>query len=86
MMDIATPEGLAQAVAWQTTWVNRVSEGGVWMVPRSLTIIKIYHSTKTAVFVGGTHLEPDIVKVFKAMGWTCQDSEPTAGDQQSFSA
>ena len=83
-MNIATKEGMAAAVAWQTLMVSLIAEGGVWMVPRSLTMVKIYASKKTAVFVGGTDMEPDIVKVFKAMGWTCQDRE-TPPDVQTFS-
>lgn len=85
-MNIGTPEGMRQAVAWQTNMVNVIKDGGVWAVPRSLTMIKILRSKKTAVFIGGTHQEPDIVKVFKAMGWTCTDAEPGPDDQHSFSA
>ena len=77
---------MAQAVAWQTNHLRTIKDGGVWAVPRSLTIIKVLHSKKTAVFIGGTHQEPDIVKVFKAMGWTCTDQEPGPTDQQSFTA
>ncbi|MGV0949319.1 MAG: hypothetical protein ACOYB3_01510 [Azonexus sp.] len=85
-MDITTPRGMRAAVEWQTAWISVIKEGGVWAVPRSLTLIKIYHTTKTAVFVGGTHQEPDIVKVFEAMGWTCSDQEPGQADQKAFSA
>ena len=76
---------MAQAVAWQTNMTNIIKEGGVWAVPRSHTMIKIYRSKKLAVFIGGTDQEPDIVKVFNAMGWTCADNEQST-DTQAFSA
>lgn len=68
-MDISTPEGLIEAVRWQTNHVSRIREGGVWLVPRSGTVITIYHSKKHAKFFGMLP-EPDIQKVFRAMGWT----------------
>lgn len=80
-MNIATPEGMQQAVAWQRNMLSVIKDGGVWVVPCCLAVIKIFHSTKTAVFVTGRN--SDIIKVFTAMGWTVQ--EPAA-DQQSFSA
>jgi len=83
-MNIGTAEGLKRAIAWQTAHVGLVKDGGMWAIPRSLTLIKILHSTKTAVFIGGTHQEPDIVKVFKAMGWNCTDQEPSTADQTAF--
>lgn len=85
-MNIATKAGMALAVAWQENIVRLVKDGGVWAVPRSLVMIKILHSKKTAVFIGGIHQEPDIVKVFKAMGWNCVDQEPSPADQQAFAA
>lgn len=69
-MDISTPEGMAAAVAWQERQVSLVAQGGVWGIPRSGTIIKIDHEGKTATFYGLTP-EPDVIKVFRAMGWTC---------------
>ena len=85
-MNIATSEGMRQAIAWQTGQVNLIKEGGAWIVPRSGTVIKIYGSKKIAVFVTGIYLEPDIVKVFKAMGWVVADKEPGQDnpDQKAF--
>lgn len=86
-MNIASPEGMAQAVAWQTKLLAAINDGGVWVIPRSMTIVKVYHAAKTAVFVGGTIREPDIVKVFKAMGWMCEcGGGDSYNDQRSFSA
>ena len=76
-VDISTKHGMAQAVIWQTSMIRMIKEGGAWGIPRSCQLIQIFHANKIAVFLegqDGMNLEPDIVKVFKAMGWRCVDS------------
>jgi hypothetical protein len=80
-MDISTPEGLAQAIAWQERMVAHIRDGGSWVVPRSGTLVRIDHSTKTATFQLGLISEPDIKKVFRAMGWIVQ---PDDSDEMEF--
>ena len=67
--DISTPEGMKNAIDWQTKHVTRLKEGGYWAVPRSMTVYVISHKRKVAVKLCGLP-EPDIAKVFEAMGWT----------------
>lgn len=68
-MDISTPQGMAAAVAWQKNHVSMIKDGGAWVVPRSGNVIKVEHSKRTATFVVSPVEEPDIVRVFEAMGW-----------------
>lgn len=75
--DLNTNEGLKNAVEWQTALVQTIFEGGSWIVPRSMSIYRIRHSTQTAEKLSGFP-EPDIEKVFEAMGWTVIESEGTA--------
>jgi hypothetical protein len=78
--DLSTPEGLRNAVEWQTVLVNGIRPGGVWMVPRSLSIYVLRHTEKTAYKRCGTP-EPSIERVFREMGWTVvKDYEPDAED------
>jgi hypothetical protein len=67
--DISTPEGMENAKRWQEQQVARVMQGGLWAVPRSGTVIRIDHENKVASMFGLLP-EPEIVKVFVAMGWT----------------
>ena len=67
-MNISTTEGMEQAVAWQTAHCALIKEGGSWVVPRSGTVITISHKNKQATLYGLLP-EPDIGKVFEAMGW-----------------
>lgn len=67
--DISTKEGMANAVAWQQGHISRLVQGGRWIVPRSGTVYEIDHERKIARRISGLLPEPDITKVFAAMGW-----------------
>lgn len=66
--DISTPEGMQNAVEWQTRHVSLLAEGGYWAVPRSMSVYRINANSRTAVKLCGLP-EPDIARVFEAMGW-----------------
>lgn len=72
-MDLESPEGLRRAVAWQQAMIQGIADGGVWLVPRSGTIIQVNHLKKEAIFKASFVPEPDIKKVFIAMGWSVVD-------------
>jgi hypothetical protein len=79
-MDISTPEGMAAAIAWTERQVALVAQGGLWGIPRSGTAIRIDHENKTATFYGSRSVEPDVIKVFRAMGWSCKGAMVEALD------
>lgn len=68
-IDLDTELGMRVAVQWTTQTINRLNEGGTWIVPRSGTLIKIEHSKKTATFLTSLIPEPSIERVFGVMGW-----------------
>jgi hypothetical protein len=76
--DLSTPEGMKNAIEWQKKLVAAVNPGGVWIVPRSLSVYQIQHDERIAVKTCGD-AEPDINKVFQAMGWTVIETDPRAG-------
>lgn len=68
-MDITRPQGMAEAKAWTQNLIDNINDGGVWMVPRSGTIIKFDKVNKKALV---THqLMPDISieMILEALGW-----------------
>ena len=68
-MDITRPQGMAEAKAWTQKLIDNINDGGVWMVPRSGTIIKFDKVNKKALV---THqLMPDISieMILEALGW-----------------
>lgn len=68
MYDLDTAEGMANAIAWTEQHLSRICEGGMWMVPRSGTIVTVSHKNKMVHIL---HLRPDpsIRRVLKAAGW-----------------
>lgn len=70
---INTPEGMAAAVKWTTEHVAKIKQGGVWIVPRSGTIIIIDHDSKTATFTELLIGETAVKKVFHEMGWKVKE-------------
>jgi hypothetical protein len=73
--DISTPEGLARSKEWLDRHLTKIRDGGIWLVPRSGSVIRVYHSERKAVL--GVQLLPDpaLRKVFEALGWTWVDEE-----------
>ena len=68
-MDITRPQGMAEAKAWTQNLIDNIKDGGVWLVPRSGTIIKFDKVNKKALV---THqLMPDISieMILEALGW-----------------
>jgi hypothetical protein len=67
--DIDTEDGMEHAKQWTVSLINSMKDGGTWLVPRSLSIYTFHHSRKTVDKVAGAP-EPDIERVFNAVGWT----------------
>lgn len=78
-LNIDTPEGMANAVAWQTKMIEVLVDGGRWLVPRSGTIYMIDKVNKRARKVLGLKPEPTITRVFEAMGWTVEGNDNPRG-------
>jgi|LakMenEpi03Aug12_release.lakeMendotaPanAssembly.Ray.scaffolds.fasta_scaffold776930_3 hypothetical protein len=74
--DIETKEGLANSVAWTERLFTLMSEGAVWSIPRSVTIVRVYPSKKEVVIIDGVAPEKSLARVIEAMGWTIV-SQPT---------
>lgn len=71
--NVDTPEGMANAIAWTTRFLDTLSDEAIWAVPRSGSIIKTDKPNKRAVRLFGLEPETSIQKVFEAMGWTWED-------------
>lgn len=68
-MDITRPQGMSEAKAWTQKLIDGINDGGVWVVPRSGTIIRFDKVNKKALV---THqLMPDISieMILEALGW-----------------
>ena len=68
--DLDTTEGMNNAVTWTRQMFNTVNDGGAWMVPRSMTMVRINHTDKIATLIVGFAPDPSLRRVIEAMGWT----------------
>lgn len=67
--DLNTKQGMQNAVDWTRRMFDMVKDGGTWAVPRSGTIITIYHAQKAVSIKQGFLPDECIEQVIKAMGW-----------------
>ena len=67
--DLDTKTGRDNAIAWTQQMFSCVKDGGVWMVPRSGTMVRINHQEKIATITVGFAPDPSLKRVIEAMGW-----------------
>ena len=70
MYDLDTVGGMNRAVEWTRDLCEGLKEGGVWVVPRSGTIVQVFKSEKRVNITYGPLPDDAIARVIKAMGWT----------------
>lgn len=70
MYDLDTVGGMNRAVEWTRDLCEGLKEGGVWVVPRSGTIVQVFKSEKRVSITHGLMPDDAIARVIKAMGWT----------------
>ena len=68
--DINTKEGMNNAVKWTRNMFDTINDNGVWMVPRSMTMVRINKKEKVATIIVGMTPDPSLKRVIEAMGWT----------------
>lgn len=75
MYDLNTVGGMNRAVEWTRSMFEQLKDGGVWMVPRSGTIVQVFKSERRVVITQGPMPDTAIAQVIKAMGWTVKEKE-----------
>jgi len=73
-INIDTPEGMARAIAEQEDRIRLIPSGGRW-VAWSGSIYVLDQENKRVRRLHGVRPEPDIDRVFVAMGWTVLPEE-----------
>lgn len=70
--ELDTPDGMKNAVAWQTQLCHYLQDGGMWCVPRSNEIYFVHAKDKYVVAPTGG--EDAVNRVFKEMGYEVKSS------------
>jgi len=73
MYDLTTVGGMNRAVEWTRELFERLSDGGKWIVPRSMTIVTVYKSKKQVTISHGPIPDASIADVIRHMGWTVKE-------------
>jgi hypothetical protein len=68
--DLDTKAGMSSAIKWTAAMFDTINDNGVWMVPRSMTMVRINRTDKVATIVVGMTPDPSLKRVIEAMGWT----------------
>lgn len=67
--NLDTTQGMNNAVTWTRNMFSTIKDGGTWMVPRSMTMVRINHTDKVATIIVGFAPDPSLKRVINAMGW-----------------
>ena len=68
--DLDTKDGMNNAVTWTRNLFDTIKDGDAWMVPRSMTMVRVNHTDKVATIIVGLVPDPSLRRVIEAMGWT----------------
>lgn len=69
VIDICTEEGFREAVQWTRNNINRLADGGVWVIPRSMTAVRVISHKRLEAEMIGMEREQGVVGVLRSLGW-----------------
>ena len=67
--DLDTKDGMNNAKRWTQSMIDNIADGGMWVVPRSMSTVQINKTAKKADIVSFIP-DPSLGKVLRAMGYT----------------
>jgi hypothetical protein len=75
MYDLNTVGGMNRAVEWTRNLFESLNDGGVWIVPRSGTMVQVFKSERRVIITNGPFPDAAIADVIKNMGWTVTEKD-----------
>jgi hypothetical protein len=75
MYDLNTVGGMNRAVEYTRALLELLNEGGVWVVPRSGTMVQVFKSERRVIITDGPVPDAAIAAVIKNMGWAVTKGE-----------
>ena len=74
-MNLATEQGFAEALKWTRIQLGQLCDGGVWLIPRSMSAVRIVSKSKLECEMIGSKREPAILGMLRALGWQVADMD-----------
>lgn len=71
--DITTEQGMGEAKTWMANVLARLSDRGVWFVPRSGSTVSFNQTAKTAR-ISSLCDDPSLGIVLREMGYTVEEN------------
>jgi len=75
MYDLNTVGGMNRAVEWTRDLFESLHDGGVWVVPRSGTIVQVFKSERRVIITNGPFPDTSLGRVIKNMGWAVTEKD-----------
>ncbi len=75
MFDLNTVGGMNRAVEWTRDLFESLNDGGVWIVPRSGTIVQVFKSERRVIITNGPFPDTSLGRVIKNMGWAVTEED-----------
>jgi hypothetical protein len=75
MFDLSTVGGMNRAVEWTRGLFERLNDGGMWVVPRSGTMVQVFKSERRVIITPGPLPDAAIADVIKNMGWAVTEKD-----------
>jgi len=75
MYDLNTVGGMNRAVEWTRSLFEGLKDGGMWIVPRSRTIVQVFKSERRVIITNGPMPDAAIADVIKSMGWAVTEKD-----------
>jgi hypothetical protein len=75
MFDLSTVGGMNRAVEWTRDLFESLNDGGVWIVPRSGTIVQVFKSERRVIITNGPFPDTSLGRVIKNMGWAVTEED-----------
>jgi hypothetical protein len=70
--DLTTTKGLENSKRWLSNGLMLLSDNGIWVIPRSNTVVRINKSKKLATVIHQDSPDVSIELVFEALGWAVE--------------
>jgi hypothetical protein len=74
-MNLATEQGFSEAMKWTRAQLHELADGGVWIIPRSMSAVRVTSHRKLEAEMIGMKREPGVVGMMRALGWRLTDMD-----------
>jgi hypothetical protein len=72
-INIATERGFQDALKWTRHQLGMLNDGGVWVIPRTFSAVRVVSHSRLEAEMIGMKREPGIVAMMRTLGWQVRE-------------